>query len=408
MGCFRINLTSPLELLFYGLSLLQAFRAVQLAGRIRQDWSGFRQPPLTRQKMHLVEQAAFYLAIPPSVIVHEYFHAIPIWLFGGRIVNCGYGFYWGFVQPDRFFPASQEWLISLGGTLGSLLFAAVLFVLLYRNQSQTLRYFGRRSLRTLLFYSLIYYPVFTAFTFIGDWRIIYDFGATPLLSGATAVVHVLLLLLFWQANRRGWFEMIGHQSAKEAAVFAQLAEQWQLNPQDSKLTLAYVEALRLGGANQKAMIVLQQAIAQNPNMAGAYLQLALIQAEGKRTLPRTAVRHLEKAVQLGLGSAREQAQAHQMLGQYQLDIGKGAEALQQVDQAIAAIEAISEGGSINPLYKAQLYSLRSRAHQRLQHLELAYQDAQKALDLAQSTADEKALAHYQRELEVVTGHPGLR
>ena len=408
MGCFRIDLASPLELLFYGLSLLQAFRAVQLIGRIRRDWSGFRQPPLTRQKMQLVEQAAFFVAIPPSVLVHEFFHAIPVWLFGGRIVNCGYGFYWGFVQPDRFFPAGQEWMISLGGTLGSLLFAAVLFALLYRNQSQTLRYFARRSLRTLLYFSLIYYPVFTAFTFIGDWRVIYDFGSTPLLSGATAVTHILILGLFWQANRRGWFEMIGHRSADDAAAFAQLAEQWQLNPQDAKLTLAYVEALRVGGANQKATLVLQQAIAQTPNMAGAYLQLALIQAEGKRTLPRTAVNQLQKAIQLGLGSPREQAMAYQMLGQYHLDIGKGKEALQQFDQAIAAIEVINQDGSVNPLYKAQLYSFRSRAHQRLQQLELAHQDAQKALALAQSTADSKAIAHYQRELEVVNGHPGLR
>lgn len=64
MGCFQIDLNSPLELLFYGLSLLQAIRAVQLAGAIRKDWSGFRQPPLTLPKMRLVEQGAYLLAIP--------------------------------------------------------------------------------------------------------------------------------------------------------------------------------------------------------------------------------------------------------------------------------------------------------------------------------------------------------
>ena len=407
MGCFRIDLTSPLELIFYGLSLLQAFRAVQLVGRIRQDWSGFRQPPLTRQKMQLAEQAAFFLAIPPSVIVHEYFHAIPIWLFGGRIVNCGYGFYWGFVQPDRFFPASQQWIISLGGTLGSLLFAAVLFALLYRSQSQTLRYFGRRSLRTLLYFSLIYYPIFTAFTFIGDWRVIYDFGATPILSGATAVFHGLLLLLFWQANRRGWFEMVGHRSQGEAAAFAQLEEDWQRSPQDTKVALAYVEALRLGNASQKAARVLKQIIGQNPNLAGAYLQLAFIQAEGKRNLPGTAVRNLEKALQLGLNSPHEQAMAHQMLGQYRLDIGKGQEALQHFDQAIGAIEAKTDVPT-NALFKAHLYQQRSLAHQRLQQPELARENAQKAFDLAQTTGNDKAIAHYQRELEMIENHPGLR
>ncbi|MEZ4591291.1 MAG: hypothetical protein R3D55_09115 [Chloroflexota bacterium] len=402
MGCFRIDLTSPLELLFYGLSLLQAFRAVQLAGVIRRDWFGFRQPPLTRQKMHLVEQAAFLLAIPPSVIVHEYFHAIPIWLFGGRVVNCGYGFYWGFVQPDRIFPPGQEWIISLGGTLGSLLFTAVLFLLLYRHQSQTLRYFARQSLKTLSYYSLIYYPIFSAITFIGDWRIIYDFGATPLLSGGTAVGHIALLLLFWQANRRGWFEMVGHGSQGEAATFAQLKANWQSSPHDPQLALAYVDALRRGGAPQKAKTVLQQTIAQNPNLAGAYLQLALIQTSGKRNVPKTAVTHFEKAVQLGLDAPGQRAIAHQFLSQYYLDIGQGAAALHHLDEAIAATTALPES-SQHLLQTAQLYHLRSLAHQRQRQHERARQDAEQALALAQAAGDEKGITFYQRELEVLHG-----
>ncbi|MBK7894418.1 MAG: hypothetical protein WAS33_17835 [Candidatus Promineifilaceae bacterium] len=405
MSCFRIDLTSPLELIFYGLSLLQAFRALQLAGVIRRDWSGFRQPPLTRYKMQLVEQGAFLLAIPPSVIVHEYFHAIPIWLFGGRVVNCGYGFYWGFVQPDRIFPAGQEWVISLGGTLGSLLFTAVLFFLLYRHQSQTLRYFARQSLKTLSYYSLIYYPIFSAVTFIGDWRIIYDFGATPILSGGTAVFHAALLFLFWQANRRGWFEMVGHSSQKEAAAFAQLKANWQNSPHDPKLALAYVDALRRGGAPQKAKTVLEQTIAQNPNLAGAYLQLALIQTSGKRNVPKTAVTHFEKAVQLGLDAPGQRAIAHQFLSQYYLDIGQGAAALHHLDEAIAATTALPES-SQHLLQTAQLYHLRSLAHQRQRQHEQARQDAEQALALAQAAGDEKGIAFYQRELAVLHGQNG--
>jgi hypothetical protein len=394
-----------LELIFYGLSLLQAIRAVQLAGRIRQDWSGFRQPPLTRQKMYLVEQGAFLLAIPPSVVVHEFFHAIPIWLFGGRLASCGYGFYWGFVQADRLFPATQDWIISLGGTLGSLLFTAVLFAILYRNQSETLRYFGRQSLKTLLYYSLIYYPVFSAVTFIGDWRIIYDFGATPVLSGGTAVFHVAILLLFWQVNRRGWFEMVGHKSQGDAVAFDQLATDWQRNPHNSTLALTYAEALRIGGAPQRAKNVLQQTIAQNPNLAGAYLQLALIQASGKRNVPKTAVTNLEKAIQLGLEAPRQRAIAHQFLSQYYLDIGQGQAALQHLDEAIAAVTALNEANS-DPLRKAQLYHLRSLAHQRQRQHERARQDAQQALNLAQSAGEEKAVAFYQRELDVLHNQNG--
>ncbi len=405
MGCFRIDLNSPLELLFYGLSFLQAFRAAQLAVRIRGEWSDFRLPPLTRQKMQLVEQAAFFLAIPPSVIVHEYFHAIPIWLFGGRIVNCGYGFYWGFVQPDRFFPAPEQWVISLGGTIGSLVFTAVLFLLLYRNQSQTLRYFARQSLKTLSYYTLIYYPIFSAITFIGDWRIIYDFRATPLLSAGTAVFHIALLLLFWQANRRGWFEMVGHKSQSDAAAFEQLQADWRLNPQTPTVALNYVDALRQGGAPQKAKNVLQQIIAQNPNLAGAYLQMALIQASGKRNVPKTAVNNLEKAVQLGLDAPGQRAIAHQLLSQYYLDVGQGQVAVQHLDEAIAAMTALPTA-TRNPLHTAHLYHLRSLAHQRQQQHERARQDAEQALSLAQSAGDEKSQTFYQRELELLHGRNG--
>lgn len=394
-----------MELIFYGLSLLQAFRAVQLALRIRQDWTGFRKSPLTRYKMAVAEQGAFLLAIPPSVLVHELFHAIPIWFFGGRVVNCGYGFYWGYVQPDRFFSAPQEWIISLGGTIGSLLFAAVLFAVLYRHKSQSLRYFGWRSLRTLLFYSLIYYPIFTAVSFIGDWRTIYDFGATPLLSGGTAVVHVATLLAFWQANQRGWFEMVGHKNQGEAAAFEQLAADWQQNLQNTKIGLNYVEALRRGGAPQQAKNALTQILAQNPNLAEAYFQLALIQTTGKRNVPKTAVTNLEKALNLGLDAPSYRAIAHQFLSQYYVDTGKSQIALQHLDDAIAAASTVNEEFS-SPLHKAQLYHLRSLAHQRQQQHELARQDGEQALALAQKAGDEKAIAAYQREIELLHGRNG--
>lgn len=395
MGCFRINLNSPLELLFYALSLVQAYRAWQLARQIGGEWSGFKQPPLTHGKMQLVEQAAFYIAIPPAVLVHEYFHAIPIWLFGGRIINCGYGFYWGFVQPDRFFAPPQQFIISLGGTIGSLLFALILYGLLFRNQSQTLRYFAKQSLRSLLYFSLIYYPVFTAVTFIGDWRTIYNFRATPVLSGVTAVSHILILLLFWQVRKRGWFEMVGHNSSEEAQKFAQLEANWQHNPQDSKLAVTYAQALREGGAAQKATAVLKKLVAQNPNLAEAYFQLALLQTKGKQNL---AVRNMEKALELGFEHPRQELFARQLLGQYLLDIGKNKAALSHLSQALSFIEA-NPDVEANLLNKARLHHLRSLVYRQVGQMILAHQDAQRALNLAQETADQKAIDHYQKVLE---------
>ena len=403
MGCFRINLASPMELIFYALSLAQAYRAVQLAGRLRQDWSGFRQPPLTRQKMHLVEQSAFLLAIPPSVIVHEFFHVIPIWLFGGRIASCGYGFYWGYVQADRLFPATEQWMISLGGTIGSLLFAVILFGLLAGNKSPSLRYFGRQSLKNLLYFSLIYYPIFTVLTFIGDWRIIYDFRVTPVLSGATAVFHILLLLLFWQGNRRGWFEMVGHKDQKGAEAFAQLEAKWRQNPQDAQLAMQYTDCLLAGGAPQKAATVVRQAIGQNPNAAPLYVQLGIIEHGGKGKIPGTAVRNLEKALQLGLSDAHQKAVAHYLLAQAQLDKGNGQGALDHLNEAFSIVEAEEK---TNAIFKAKLHQLRSLAYQRLNQPDQALQDAQQAVELANTTGNERAVAYYQSKLEMIQNWNG--
>ena len=407
MGCFRLTQLSSLEIIFYALSLMQLYRGIQLAGRIRQDWSGFKHQPLTRQKMHMVEQAAFYLAIPPSVLVHEIFHAIPIWQLGGRIVNCGYGFYWGFVQPDRFFAPSQEWFISLAGTLGSLLFALFLFAILYRNRSQALRYFGRQSLRTLLHFSLIYYPIFTAVTFIGDWRVIYDFTSTPVLSAGTAVVHILLLLLFWRADRRGWFETVGHQSAASAEAFAQLEENWRQSSQDPKLAVEVVNRLRLGGANQKSLAAVQQAIRQHPNEAELYLQLALIQKGNKGKVPKTAVINLEKALQLRLSDLLQQATAHHLLGQYQLDKGQGEAALQHLEKA-ARIGDNWTDSPVNPLFLANVHHLRSLAYQRLHQPEMAIEAARKAITIVQEANNEEAVAFYEEKLAMIENWNGRR
>ena len=99
--------------------------------------------------------------------------------------------------------------------------------------------------------------------------------------------------------------------------------------------------------------------------------------------------------------------AHQLLGQYRLDIGKNHEALQHIDQAIAATDARPDVPT-NPLFKARLYHLRSQAHQRLRQPELALQNAQQALNIAQTANHEQAIAQYQRELEIIKNHPDLR
>ena len=81
--------------LFNVLALLYIGRALQLVVQIIRNWAELRQEPLTRAKQQQAEQAAFFVGVPPAVLVHELAHAVAIWLFGGQVVEFGYRVFWG-------------------------------------------------------------------------------------------------------------------------------------------------------------------------------------------------------------------------------------------------------------------------------------------------------------------------
>ena len=101
---------------------------------------------------------------------------------GGQVAEFHYRAFWGYVVPIGSFTAAQSWFIAIAGTLASLAFGLFVWWVFRRASSSTLRYFGLRAFRFQVYFSLIYYPLFTLLGFDGDWRTIYDFSATPLLS----------------------------------------------------------------------------------------------------------------------------------------------------------------------------------------------------------------------------------
>lgn len=400
MGCFNL-LGSPIEYIFYALSLMQAFRAWQLAGLLRREWGTIKQEPLTSRKLALAEQAAFYLAVPPAVLVHEVFHAIPIYAWGGRVVNCGYGFYWGYVQPDRVFPPGQEWFIALAGTLGSLAVGLLYWLIAAQQKNTTVRFFGLRAFRFQIYFSLLVYPIFTAVTFIGDWRTIYNFGQTPLLSVGTAIAHLALLGLYFWADRTGRFEMVAHESLADQEQFANLKTQAMMNPQDATLQLQFIEALRRGRARNQAKQHLKRFLRHNTSAGEAYLLQAMLALEGKRSIPKTAVADVQRALQLGIKDSQQQAVAHHILGQYYLDREAYPEAVQAFSQVIAL-----SGSESNKVRLAEAYRGRSLAYRRQKQYDLAYQDVQQAIQVAQASGNEKQVEHLREELAVIEQHAG--
>lgn len=393
--------------LFNLFALVYVFRSVQLAVNIGRDWTAVRQPPLTPQKKHLAEQASFFIVVPVAVLIHEFCHALATWLFGGQVIEFGYRVFWGYVVPVGDFTLAQEWFIAVAGTLGSLLTGLLIWLALRRNASPALRYFGLRAFRFQIYFSLVYYPVFTLFLPIGDWRTIYDFRSTSLLSGVTAVLHAAVLLGFWLLDRRGWFELPATASTADAQQLDTLKANATQHPEDLQLQLRAIDALRRGGATQQAHDRLRRLLNRHPNLGAAHLMLAAVESDNKGQVPSAAAKQAQQALQLGLDDSNQVAFAHQIIGRFHLERGDGQTAANHFTQALDNT-ATESGTPDNRLNLAQLYHQRSLAYRRLQQHAPAYLDIQQAIDYAQAAGSAAAEKRYRDELEVLEKHAGRR
>jgi len=379
--------------LFNIISIFYVFRSLQLSATIWREWQTLQLPPLTHHQKQLAEQASFFIAVPVGVFFHEFSHALATWASGGQVAQFAYRVFWGFIVPQGSFTPTQDWFISLAGTLGSLLFGLAIWLIFRHSAKPALRYFGLRAFRFQTYFSLIYYPVFTLLGFEGDWATIYNFSATPLWSGVTAVFHLLLLFLFWQGDRRGWFEMIAYRDVADQQAFEQLTA---VNSYDEQSQLQHIASLRRGGAVNQAKTALRAFLAQNPNNGAAHLEMAALLSNGKHHTPTAALDNARKALSLGLPNNASTAYAHQLLGSYSLDVGRLDEAINHFSQGIALLQTIAESeqpaAQLAYLFRQRSLTQRSRG----QHDD-ALQDMQQAVTQAQRTGNEKIIHYYQNE-----------
>ena len=399
---------SALFAIFNLFALLYLVRGVQILVKIGREWKSLHQEPLTRAKKNLADQASFFIAVPPGVIVHEFFHALATWIVGGKIVDFGYGLFWGYVVPVGDFTVGQDWFIAIAGTIGSLLYGAAIWLAFRRSKASSFRYFGLRAFRFQIYFALLYYPILTIFiagTGISDWLTIYNFRLTPILSGVTAVTHITLLYLFWRTDREGRFEMPAFETVAAQENFKELERETAVQPQNAQLQFRYIDALWRGGAKHKAKHKAQQYLRENPNSATGWLLLA--QMESEKQVSKKAREYVEKALQLGLSDAKQVASADVLLGRYALERNQAMEAVNYFSQAIATAvpsrDPLSQP-SHELLFYAQLYHWRSQAYRRQNQYGAAEQDIQQAVQFAQMANSQNAAAYYQNEQKVIQHH----
>ena len=400
--CSTGPLMSVITGLFNVLALLYIGRALLLVTQIIRNWGEWRREPLTRAKQQQAEQAAFFIGVPPAVLVHELAHAVAIWLFGGQVVEFGYRVFWGYVVPQGSFTPTQDWLIAIAGTLGSLAFGAALWLLLRRNASSTVRYFGLRAFRFQIYFSLLYYPIMTLFLPIGDWRTIYAFGATPWLSIVTAVVHAGLLLWFWRTDRNGAFEMPAFETANEQAQHDLTAATG-----DPLAQLRSIEAMRRGGAQQQASRALDALLTKYPRFAEGYLQRALIVATKRGGISREAADAARQALALGLREPSDAALAHQLVALQALERGDGAAAQAEMDAALTPAPGYDPEWLLDAR-RAELHALRGQAYRRQGRYDDAYREVGVAVALAQAAGRGDTVARLHQEQELIEKHAGRK
>ncbi|MEZ4516115.1 MAG: M50 family metallopeptidase [Chloroflexota bacterium] len=364
--------------------------------QIGRSWATIKQEPLTRAKQRLAEQAAFFISVPPSVLIHELFHALAIWLFGGQVVEFAYRVFWGYVVPAGDFTPVQNWFIALAGPLGSLLFGVGIWLALRHNASRTLRYFGLRSFRFQVYFSLLYYPLISLVLPIGDWRIIYAFGETPWLSAVTIVLHVGLLLAFWRADRAGWFEMPAFETAADQARFEQLEQLAAAG--DVPAQLQVIDTLRFGGAGHQAQRQLDSFLTDHPESADGLLLKAMLSSGNSSRVDSKTADYAQQALDRRLDGNRA-AIAREMLARHHMERGEWAEAETELTRALAL--------GPSPQRRAQLLYWRSQTLRHLGRFDEATRDITEAIALAHATGDAAAEARYTQELEVIHKHGGM-
>lgn len=389
--------------LFNVLALLYIGRAVQLAIRVARDWNALRREPLTRGKQRLAEQAAFFLGVPPAVFVHELAHAVAIWAFGGQVVEFGYRVFWGYVVPQGTFTPSQHWIIAVAGTLGSLGFGAAVWLVLRRHSSRTLQYFGRRAFRFQIYFALLYYPIFTLFLPIGDWRTIYNFGATPVLSAITAVVHAALLIWFRVADRRGAFEMVAFESVAAQEAYEANRAAAAMGNLDARL--AVISALWSGDAGREARRELDSFLADYPQAAEGHLMRAIQAGDGSGHVGKEAFDAAGEALDAGLQGGDRRGLAHQLRAYYHLERGDGAAAGAELDAALNQTP-VHDPDDIIPIRRAELHKLRGQAYRRQRQYEAAYAEMDIALQWAREISAEQLIQEYAAEKELIERHAG--
>ena len=183
-----------------GVDVIFGIGALLAAVSLVRSWRSFVDDDFTTADRQVALQVAVFLLPPVTVLLHELGHVAAAWAVGARVTDFNYGLFEGSVGIAGRLTPAQRWLVSFAGNLVSVAIGLAMLgggarATGLRRPFRYVLLFG--GLLVLLF-AAVGYPLLSATAGFGDWLVIYDFSATPILGGLTAAVHVVGLVALWR------------------------------------------------------------------------------------------------------------------------------------------------------------------------------------------------------------------
>ncbi|CAN5742507.1 hypothetical protein BH20CHL4_BH20CHL4_15990 [soil metagenome] len=156
----------------------------------------------------MIAQSAFFFLLPISVLLHEFGHALAIWLFGGEVVDFGFYFFAGFVSYNPFgFSDTQQMLVAFAGTVMNIALMAMAMGIVFFRRPPLRPAFNELLLQFSVISglnALIVYPALDyASGLSGDWSQIYNGGVPWLTSVIIATQLGVIGLGVWISRNPG-------------------------------------------------------------------------------------------------------------------------------------------------------------------------------------------------------------
>lgn len=177
---------------------------------------------ITHHDRSMIAQAAFFFLLPLSVLLHEFGHALAIWLFGGEVVDFGFYFFAGFVSYNPTgFSDTQQMLVAFAGTLMNIaLIALAMGIVFFKNpplrpayNELLLQFSVISGLNALIVYPALDY----ASGLSGDWTQMYDGGAPWLTAVIVATQAGVIGLGVWLSRNSGMRARLAEKTGVERA-----------------------------------------------------------------------------------------------------------------------------------------------------------------------------------------------